>query len=92
MSSDGDLESNTIALIYDNEERSVADHVAVPLIAAGYDVVLAPIGLQTGSEVWKARVRHDLLSAGAVLFLLTEKAVMDGSCFRSVLSLGSMPW
>jgi hypothetical protein len=64
-------------LIYHNEERSIAEDVAAPLMAVGYDVLFAPLGLQTGSEVWKERIRHDLLDAGVVLFLLTEKSVMD---------------
>ena len=66
-----------IVLVYNHEERPLAQKLAGLLEAASYDVSLAPVGFPVGSGVWKEQVQLQIERATAVLALSTEKSSGD---------------
>jgi hypothetical protein len=68
-----------IALIYHPEERNLADEWAHAIEQMGYEPILAPLGIEVGSDAWQARVQDDLEKSDAALLLLTPKSSEDPS-------------
>ncbi len=67
----------SILVIYQHEQRGFADEWYQLLETAGYEIVLAPIGSEVGSDTWQSIAKHDIESADATLVLITQKAVDD---------------
>jgi hypothetical protein len=66
-----------IVLIYHPQERMRAEPFALGLQGEGFQPVLAPIGLQVGTEGWVKQASADIESSDACMLFLTAKSVTD---------------
>ena len=67
----------SVLVIYHPHERPRAEPIARSLEDAGLVPVMAPAGVQVGSDEWVSTTRTDIQRAHACVFLLTEKSVCD---------------
>jgi TIR domain. len=70
-------ERMTIVLIYHPDERSRAEPFAKAFQALGFLPVLAPLGVQIGTEDWIRKVKADIEASPACFLFLSAKSVMD---------------
>ena len=77
-----------VFVIYNQTQRRRATDWLQPLIDAGWEFDLAPLGLEVGSEPWKEAVRECVENAEAGIVLVTKEAATDDSVeWRSQLVL-----
>src|SRR4029434_9136710 len=68
-----------IALIYHPEERNLAVEWGITIQQMRYEPILAPLGIEVGSDTWQEWVQGDLKKSDAALLLVTPKSSEDPS-------------